>query len=363
MSTKTGMAPTCAMASAVAKKVKGVVMTSSPLPMPMAARIRNSASVPWPHATACLVPQYAAMASSSSLTLGPPMKPADAIVPRTASSSSSLSDRYWAFRSSRGTPTMTFSFACCERVRGVLLVAEQLLGRDVADHLGRDTHDELARRDVVRHHGAGRHERFLAYLDAGQDVASAADARSAADGAAAKVLETLGRPAHVVVIGGHDHRCDEAVLLDKDVRSDVGAGLDLGVRPDLRVVLDGHAPADHDAIADGAPLANTGVVADDAARAERRARHDHRVAADRAAFAQHDTFEIAGFRGGCRRQTGPAADHGEVGHEALGTDLGVGADGHVVAYDHSVADDHARADMNERAERHVVTDHGAAVDE
>ena len=46
MSTNTGVAPTWLMASAVAKKVKGVVITSSPGPMPRARRAMTRASVP-----------------------------------------------------------------------------------------------------------------------------------------------------------------------------------------------------------------------------------------------------------------------------------------------------------------------------
>ena len=46
MSTKTGVAPTREMAPAVAKKEKGVVMTSSPGPMSSAMSATSSASVP-----------------------------------------------------------------------------------------------------------------------------------------------------------------------------------------------------------------------------------------------------------------------------------------------------------------------------
>ena len=46
MSTNTGRAPLWLMVLAVATKVKGVVITSSPGPTPSAARERRSASVP-----------------------------------------------------------------------------------------------------------------------------------------------------------------------------------------------------------------------------------------------------------------------------------------------------------------------------
>ncbi len=46
ISTNTGMAPTRTMAPTVAKNVYGVVMTSSPGPMPSAIRQTSSASEP-----------------------------------------------------------------------------------------------------------------------------------------------------------------------------------------------------------------------------------------------------------------------------------------------------------------------------
>ena len=46
MSTNTGLAPSRAMAPAVAKKVNGVVITSSPGLIPMAISETSSASVP-----------------------------------------------------------------------------------------------------------------------------------------------------------------------------------------------------------------------------------------------------------------------------------------------------------------------------
>ena len=46
ISTKTGFAPTVLITSAVAIKVKGVVITSSPGPIPSALKDNQSASVP-----------------------------------------------------------------------------------------------------------------------------------------------------------------------------------------------------------------------------------------------------------------------------------------------------------------------------
>ena len=47
-STKTGLAPNRAITSAVAAKLNGVVITSSPRPIPNAIRLINKASVPLP---------------------------------------------------------------------------------------------------------------------------------------------------------------------------------------------------------------------------------------------------------------------------------------------------------------------------
>ena len=56
MSTKTGIALWCRMASAVATNEKAGVMTSSPGPMPAAASAMCSAAVPLLVATAYLMP-------------------------------------------------------------------------------------------------------------------------------------------------------------------------------------------------------------------------------------------------------------------------------------------------------------------
>ena len=60
MSAKTGVAPRCMITLAVAEKVSGVVMTSSPGPMPSAARARCSPAVAELTATVCCAPMYSA---------------------------------------------------------------------------------------------------------------------------------------------------------------------------------------------------------------------------------------------------------------------------------------------------------------
>jgi hypothetical protein len=61
------------MVSAVAAKVKGVVMTSSPGPRSSAISAISSASVPLATVMQCRAPLKAASAASSSATSGPMM--------------------------------------------------------------------------------------------------------------------------------------------------------------------------------------------------------------------------------------------------------------------------------------------------
>ncbi len=70
-STNTAVAPAIQMASAVAKKVFGCVITSSPGPMPIAIRASQMASVPLPTPMACAVPWNAASSCSNCFSIGP----------------------------------------------------------------------------------------------------------------------------------------------------------------------------------------------------------------------------------------------------------------------------------------------------
>ena len=56
MSAKTGVAPTSAMVSTVAKNVNGVVKTASPGQISRDMRAMSRASVPLEHASACFTP-------------------------------------------------------------------------------------------------------------------------------------------------------------------------------------------------------------------------------------------------------------------------------------------------------------------
>ena len=71
ISTKTGLAPTMPIASAVATNVNAVVITSSPAPISKALNAMWSASVPEFNATVYLHPMYCANSLSKALTFGP----------------------------------------------------------------------------------------------------------------------------------------------------------------------------------------------------------------------------------------------------------------------------------------------------
>ena len=71
MSTNTGFAPVYKMELPVAANVNGVVITSSPSPIPAAKRATCNAEVPELVAIPYFAPTYFANSSSNSITLGP----------------------------------------------------------------------------------------------------------------------------------------------------------------------------------------------------------------------------------------------------------------------------------------------------
>src|SRR5437762_426398 len=104
------MAPRRAIAPAVAKKLYGVVMTSSPGPMFSAIRQASRASLPEETPIACEHPEYAAIAFSHCSTLGPSMKCWDSNTSASAFSISAFMAAYCALRSSSGTFIVGFFF-------------------------------------------------------------------------------------------------------------------------------------------------------------------------------------------------------------------------------------------------------------
>src|ERR1035438_1775711 len=103
MSANSGVARARRIALHEAKKLKGVVITAAPGPMPAAARASQSASVPEEHPMAWDTPSCPAAARSKTATGSPRI---NCCVSRTcpiASSNSWWIGRYWRLRSSMGT--------------------------------------------------------------------------------------------------------------------------------------------------------------------------------------------------------------------------------------------------------------------
>src|SRR3972149_5549792 len=99
MSTKSGRAPACEIASVVAMKVRGTVTTVSPRWTPAAMSAKRRASVPLAMPTQKRDSQNWAKSRSNSWTMGPPMNPA---VSRAALKTESRSSR----RSRKGTAAL-----------------------------------------------------------------------------------------------------------------------------------------------------------------------------------------------------------------------------------------------------------------
>ena len=93
-STKIGLAPTWQIASTVAAKVRGVVMTSSPGPMSQAFRAKHRASVPEDTPTASFVWQNSANSLSKRATSSPWIKDALASTRPMAASISPFREKY-----------------------------------------------------------------------------------------------------------------------------------------------------------------------------------------------------------------------------------------------------------------------------
>ena len=128
MSANSGRAPARRMALALAKKVKGLVMTASGegavgalevlLPMPAAASASQIASVPLAQPMAKDDAQIAAAAVSNAATCGPRMKLCESQTQAIASSISCRSGVNWREKSSIGTD--------CETAVGTLVMVQRV---------------------------------------------------------------------------------------------------------------------------------------------------------------------------------------------------------------------------------------------
>ena len=102
MSTNSGNAPACEIASVVAMNVCGTVTTTSPGFTPLAMRAKRRASVPLLTATEWLTSQNFANADSNSSTMGPPIKLALRKALRKTSVNSCSSSTCGVIRSRKG---------------------------------------------------------------------------------------------------------------------------------------------------------------------------------------------------------------------------------------------------------------------
>ena len=93
MSTNSGLAPACEIASVVAMNVSGVVTAMSPRCTPAAISAKRSASVPLATPTQNRDSQNSAKSRSNSSTTVPPTNPAVSRVTSNADRSSSRSSR------------------------------------------------------------------------------------------------------------------------------------------------------------------------------------------------------------------------------------------------------------------------------
>ena len=101
-SANTGVAPTRAIDSAVAKNVNAGQMTSSPAPIPSASRTSTSASVPFATPTVSGTPRYSAASCSKAATFGPNTNVPCSSTSAKASLSAGMSGSYCAFTSMSG---------------------------------------------------------------------------------------------------------------------------------------------------------------------------------------------------------------------------------------------------------------------
>src|SRR5207249_2550359 len=311
MSTKIGVAPTRAIAPAVAKNVYGVVMTSSPGPMSSAIRQASRASLPDETPTAWEHFEYVAMAFSHCSTFEPRMKCCDSNTSAIAASDLALMAAYCALRSSSGTfmpgflSQLPVRFGACGQLCGQcrlfiqvqtskdagfnLLIAVPAfrtphhavgIGRlepmamptHPADLTRRVAHDQREVRDALGDHRAGSDERIPPNRGPADDGGVRANRAPALqpDDLVERVSIHLG--SRIGDIGQHAGGSEKDVVFDDHAR------------------VDGHVVLNLDVAADDGPAVDIDVLADDAALADAGALHDMREMPDLGAGADLGTL-------------------------------------------------------------------------
>src|ERR1035438_3333959 len=166
MSTNSGSAPACEMASVVAINVFGTVSTTSPGCTPHAMMAKRNASSDLLTATEWLAPQKAAKAFSKFSTTGPPMKPA-------------------VSRARRNTPVSSFSSSTCGVIRSrkgmqlgmplglCILPLHSFI--DITQNPGRISSHDRVGWNIFGDDAAGAYDRILADIGVGENRCAGAD--------------------------------------------------------------------------------------------------------------------------------------------------------------------------------------------
>src|SRR5437870_597152 len=232
MSTKSGRAPACEMASVVAMKVFGTVTTVSPGCTPAAIRANRKASVPLPTPTHCCVPQNCAKSRSKSSTIRPPTNPAVFRALRKTDTNSSSNSRWGVTRSMKGTLPLP-------------VIRHPRLGRDQAEDPRRiPSHNRIVGH-VAGHDAAGSDDGILPDDHVRQDRRPGPDRRAFPHQRCLDLPIHLGlefprrscRP-RIGVVDEDDAVADEDVVLDCHAFTDEGVARNLALPADLRIFLD-----------------------------------------------------------------------------------------------------------------------------
>src|SRR2546428_1132789 len=232
MSTKSGRAPACEVASVVAMKVFGTVTTVSPGCTPAAIRANRKASVPLPTPTQFCTPQNCAKSRSKSSTILPPTNPAVFRALLKTDTNSSSSSRWGVTRSKKGMLPLP-------------VIRQPQLGRDQAEDPRRiPSHDRIVRH-VAGHDAAGPDDGILPDDHVREDCRPGPDRRASPHqrGLDLPVLLALEFPRRsrrpwIGVVDEGDAVADEDVILDRHAFTDEGVARNLAAPADLRILLD-----------------------------------------------------------------------------------------------------------------------------
>src|ERR1700688_594352 len=191
------------MEPAVAMKLKGVVMTSSPSPMPAAKSDKIRASVPEAQPMANLEPSLAATSSSRSFTSGPRMKYWDSKTWATACMTSSRMVANCARRSRKSKGASAGEFSACFAEEDISL-APVIIVRQ-AGGCRRDTEHPPRSSGGPHYKGLRTQEHSQEWLcHKGHWSSANLLARIACEGLEDAVLDFLDAELNIFVHGGSD---------------------------------------------------------------------------------------------------------------------------------------------------------------